>query len=86
VAIKEEADAGCFDYFLVSDDLTSPAYIRKLGNRIVSNVLPWNTGRDKGTFSSYRIFAGFSDLVPHDDVLFLDRCRLRPKKGTAHAR
>jgi len=64
--------AGRFNHLLVSDDHTSSAYIRKLGNRIVSVVLPWNTGKDKGTFYSYRIVAGFFHLVSPDYVLFLD--------------
>lgn len=61
-----------FNHLLVSDDHTSSAYIRKLGNRIVSVVLPWNTGEDKGTFYSYRIVASFFHLVSPDYVLFLD--------------
>jgi hypothetical protein len=68
VLIKEEADGGRFDYYFVSDDPTSPAYIRRSGSGIVSVVFPWNTGKDKGTFYSLRIFAGFSDLVPYDHV------------------
>jgi len=61
-----------FNHLLVSDDNTSSAYIWKLGNRIVSVVLPWNTGEDKGTFYSYRIVAGFFHLVSPDYVPFLD--------------
>jgi hypothetical protein len=59
VAIKEQDYAGHFAYLLVSDDPTSPTYIRKPGNRIVSVVVLWNTGKDKGTFYSTRIFAVF---------------------------
>jgi hypothetical protein len=75
VAIKEQDYAGHFAYLLVSDDPTSPTYIRKPGNRIVSVVVLWNTGKDKGTFYSTRIFAVFFHLAPHDYVLLNEDSR-----------
>jgi hypothetical protein len=78
-APEEQDYAGRFNHLLVSDDPASPTYIRKPDNRIVSVVVPWNTGKYKGNFYGHRIFAALSHLVPH--FLFLDENSALSSKG-----
>jgi glycosyltransferase involved in cell wall biosynthesis len=63
---------GPFHHLIVSDDPTNPAFIKTDDQRIVPITLPWNTGRDQGSFYGHRVFAGFAHLVPHDYILLLD--------------